>query len=432
MTDLVIRNAVIVSGDAAGTVTEGGIAVSNGRIEAIGKVPDKAQEVIDAQGGIVMPGLVNTHCHAADSLFRGLVENLPLEPWLQTVWKAEGAILNAQTCRLGARLGFAELLLSGCTSVVDMFWHPDSTVAAAEELGVRLAAGGLFFDFTGMDGKTAEDRPRDAEAFFAAHPKTDRLRPLNGPHGAYTVGPDNLKLAKDMADEHGALYTVHCAETEVERQTILDRYGTTVVRHMERIGILDERTILAHCVHLDDEELDILARTGAVVAHNPVSNLKLASGFARVPEMLDRGVHVTLGTDGAISGNDIDMWLALRLAATLHKAASGRPDAVSTSQALHMATLAGAQAMGLGGVTGSLEAGKAADMIVLDTTAPHATPIFDPVTHIVFSASKGDVLHVFVDGEWAVRDRRLVRFDMTETLAEVRALVPAIRASIAA
>lgn len=431
MTDLVIRNAVIVTADPARPVVEGGLAVTAGRIEALGEVPDRAQEVIDAQGGILAPGLVNTHCHAADSLFRGLVEDLPLEPWLQTVWKAEGAILSPETCRLGARLGFAELALGGCTSVVDMFWHPDQTVEAAREIGVRVSCGGLYFDPPGMDGRTAADRDPDAAAFFADHPATDRLRPGTFPHGAYTVGPENLKRSKEMAEAHGALWSVHAAETRVEQATVSDRYGRTVIRHLDALGTLDPRSILAHCVHLDDEEIAILARTGAVVAHNPVSNLKLASGFARVPDMLAAGVHVTLGTDGAISGNDLDMWLALRLAATLHKAASGRADAVSTAQALDMATLAGARAMGLGHLTGSLAVGKAADMILLDVSGPHAVPMFDPVTHLVYSASKADVRHVWSDGDWVVRDRRLTRFDMTETLAEVRALVPAIRAAIA-
>ena len=431
MTDLVVRNAVILTADPEGRVLEGGIAVEAGRITALGEVPDRAQEVVDAQGGLVMPGLVNTHCHAADSLFRGLVENLPLEPWLQTVWKAEGAILDAQTCRLGARLGYAELLLSGCTSVMDMFWHPESSAAAGAELGLRVATGGLFFDFLGMDGKTADDRAPDAARFFETHPKTGRLLPGTFPHGAYTVGPETLKLAKAMAEERGALFSVHAAETTVEQATIKENYGTSVIRHMDALGILDPRTVLAHCVHCDDEELDILARTGAVVAHNPVSNLKLASGFARVPEMLERGVHVTLGTDGAISGNDIDMWLALRLAATLHKAASARADAVTTRQALDMATINGAKALGIGGLTGSLELGKAADFQVLDVSRPHAVPMFDPMTHAVYSAGRADVRHVFVDGEWRVRERELVVFDMAQTLDEVRALVPAIKASIA-
>lgn len=431
MTDLVLRNAVLVTADPANPVVAGGLAISGGRIEAIGDVPDSAQEVLDLEGRIVVPGLVNAHCHAADSLFRGLVENLPLEPWLQTVWKAEGATLNAETCRLGARLGFAELALSGCTTVMDMFWHPESSAAAAEEIGLRVSCGGLYFDFPGMDGKGPEARDPDADVFFKAFPATEKLRPGVFPHGAYTVGPDMLKSAKAMADRYDGLYSIHAAETTVEQQTIQDSYGTSVIRHMDACGILDERAVLAHCVHLDDEEIAILARTRAVAVHNPVSNLKLASGFARLPEMLQAGVRVALGTDGPISGNDIDMWLALRLAATMHKAAWKDATAISTEEALHMATLAGADALGLAQVCGSLEVGKAADFAVLDVDAPSAIPMFDPLTHVVYSASKADVRHVAVDGEWIVRDRKLLSFDMTETYQGVRDLVPSIKAAIA-
>ena len=431
MTDLVLRNAVIVTAAPSAPVVEGGLAVSDGRIEAIGDVPDRAQEVLDLQGRIVAPGLVNAHCLAADSLFRGLVENLPLEPWLQTVWKAEGATLSAETCRLGARLGFAELALSGCTSVMDMFWHPESSAEAAREIGLRVSCGGLYFDFPGMDGKGPEARDAAAQAFFEAYPASDTMRPGVFPHGAYTVGPENLSAAKAMADRYDGLYSVHAAETLVEQATIEERYGTSVIRHMDACGILDERAVLAHCVHLDDEEIAILARTRAVAVHNPVSNLKLASGFARLPEMLKAGVRIALGTDGPISGNDMDMWLALRLAATLHKAAWKDATAISTEEALRMATLSGAEALGLGAGCGSREVGKAADFVVLDVDAPSAVPMFDPVTHLVYSASKADVRHVAMGGDWVVRDRALTRFDMTETMQGVRELVPAIRASIA-
>jgi 5-methylthioadenosine/S-adenosylhomocysteine deaminase len=224
---------------------------------------------------------------------------------------------------------------------------------------------------------------------------------------------------------------VHAAETLAEVEDIKTRYGNTVIRHMDALGILDERTILAHCVHVDDEEIAILARTGAVVAHNPVSNMKLASGFARIPDMLKAGVKVTLGTDGAISGNDIDMWLAMRLAAMLHKGATLDPTAVTTQQALHMATQAGADAMGLGKIAGSLEVGKQADMILLDMRRPHAIPMFDALTHMIFSANKSDVTDVWVGGTRIVSARELVSYDIAPTLDAVRDLAPKIAATIA-
>lgn len=433
MHDLLIRNAIVVTGDAAGTVhPAGGLAVRDGVIDIVGNTDGiSARETVDAGGMILIPGLVNAHCHAADSLFRGLVEDLPLEPWLQTVWKAEAAILNRETCELGATLGLAELVLGGVTTTLDMFWHPEATVAAARRLGVRVGTGGIFFDAPGTDGATPASRAEAAEAFFTAHRDAPDIIPGTFPHGTYTVGPEGLKTAKAIADRHDALFHTHAAETEFEQADITRRYGRSVIRHLDALGLLDRRTLLAHCVWLDDEEIALLARSGTAVVHNPVSNLKLASGIARIPDLLAAGVPVALGTDGAISGNDLDLWMALRLAATLHKGATRRADAVTTHQAFAMATLTGARALGAEDRIGSLEPGKAADMVLISTDRAHAVPLFDPLTHLVYSTAKSDVVHVWVGGEAVVRDGGLVRHDLRETMEAVRDLTPAIAASIA-
>lgn len=434
--DLIITNALVVTADAAGTVIrDGAVAVAGGRISALGPSAGivgqgGAARVIDAGGMLLMPGLVNTHCHAADSLFRGLVEDLSLEPWLRAVWKAEGAILTPETVLLGAELGFAELLLGGVTTVMDMFWHPRRTVAAAQAVGMRVSTGGIFFDFPGVDHLDHAGRLAEARTFFEEFAGAEDVIPAALPHGTYTVGPEHLADAKRLADEFGALFCTHAAETQAEQADIARRYGRSVIRHLDALGLLDARTVLAHCVWLDDEEIAILARTGATVSHNPVSNLKLASGIARVPDLLAAGVRVTLGTDGAISGNDLDLWMALRLAATLHRGATLRADAVTTAQALRMVTLDGAAALGAADRIGSLEVGKFADMILLDLARPHAVPMFDPATHIVFSTAKSDVRHVFVGGEQVVRDGALLRLDLEATLAEVAALAPRVAASI--
>ncbi|WP_274426003.1 amidohydrolase family protein [Chelativorans sp. YIM 93263] len=438
MTDLVIRNTTIVTCDGQNTVlTDGGVAVENGRITRIApsseleSAASNAREVVDGTGHILMPGLVNAHCHAGDSLFRGLVEDLPLEPWLQVVWKAQGATLNRETTRLGSMLGLSELLLSGVTTTMDMFWYPDETVHAARTLGARISTGGIFFDPPGVTGDDLKGRIAAAERFFEEFGDAEDVFPAVLPHGAYTVSPDNLKTAKQIADRHGALFCTHAAETRAEQADISSRYGRTVIRHLDHLGLLDERTVLAHCVHLDDEEIDILARSGASAVHNPMSNLKLASGFARVPEMLTAGIPLALGTDGAISGNDLDMWMALRLAATMHKGYTGRADAVSTAQALAMATTAGAKSLDAEERIGSLEPGKFADMILIDIKRPHAVPMFDPVTHLVYSTAKSDVRHVFVGGRQVVRNGALTQHDIAETIAQVEQLQPKIAASIA-
>ncbi len=432
---LAVVGATVVTCDGAmSVVPDATMLVEGGRIAAIGpraavEVPEGAR-IVRGEDRILMPGLVNMHCHAGDSLFRGLVEDLPLEPWLQTVWTAERTILDPDTCRLGARLGLAELALQGVTTVMDMFWHVDETVAAAHEIGLRLATGGIFFDPPGMDGRTVETRRAAAEDFCRRHAADPMLFTGVMPHATYTAGPQSLLAAAEVARAHDGFFCTHAAETRVEQATILERYGARVIKHLDRLDLLGPRTVLAHCVHLDEEEIALLARTGTHVAHNPMSNLKLASGFAPVPALLAAGVNVTLGTDGAISGNDIDLWLATRLAATLHKAASGDAAAVPTAEALRMATVNGARALGAVDRLGSLEAGKEADFVLVATDRIHAAPLFDPVTHLVYAAGKGDVTDVFVAGRQIVEAGRLLTADVGAIIADVHALRGRTLASI--
>jgi 5-methylthioadenosine/S-adenosylhomocysteine deaminase len=296
---------------------------------------------------------------------------------------------------------------------------------------LRVSTGGIFFDPAGVTALSIDKRVAEAERFFDEFGKADDVFAAAMPHGAYTVSPDNLKAAWGVAHKCGGLFCTHCAETRAEQLDVTTRYGRSVVRHLDHLGCLDDRTVLAHCVHLDDEELDILARTGAHVAHNPMSNMKLASGFARVPDMLERGINVSLGTDGPLSGNDLDMWMTLRLAATIHKGFTGRADVVSTRQAMDMLTINGAKALSAADRIGSLEPGKFADMVLVDVKRPHAVPLFDPMTHLVYSANKSDVRHVFLGGEQVVSDGQLTRMSLDETLATVEKMVPKIKATIA-
>ena len=426
---LIITNAQIVSCDPSHRmIPSGGLISRAGKIEWLGPMaecpaPPPGAETLDAAGRILMPGLINMHAHCGDSLFRGLVEDLSLEPWLQTVWKAEAAMLrDAETCRTGTELGIAELIQGGVTTVMDMFWHAETGFEAARKAGLRWASGEIFFDGPGMDGHAPEDRPARARAILEAGHEFAGVMP----HGTYTVGPESLRAALALAREHGGFFCTHAAETRTEQATISERYGTSVIRHLHALGALGPRTVLAHCVHVDEEEIALMAESGTHVALNPLSNLKLASGFAPVPAMLAAGINLCLGTDGPISGNDMDMFLAMRLTATLHKAVSGDARAVSVGEVLHMATLNAARALGAEDRLGSLEPGKAADFILLETRAPHAAPLFNPMNHIVYSAGKADVSHVFVGGKPIMRERRLVGLDADDLVARVQALVPEI------
>ena len=437
MDDILITDALIITCDRTHSIIENGVmAVNNGKITALERSNTSAakkltaKKTISANGNIVMPGLINMHCHAADSLFRGLVENLPLEEWLGRVWVAEKAILTPETTYLGSVLGLAENLLSGSTTVMDMFWYPDETVRAAKDLGMRISTGGIFFDLPGIGGRSHKNYVSEAHNFYKSYSSDDSVIPAILPHGSYTVSPQNLSEAKSIADEYGILFCTHAAETQAEQNDIKTRYNNSVICHLDKCKLLGETSVLAHCVHLDETEISLLAQSKTNVVLNPMSNLKLGSGIAPVKEMHRAGINLTLGTDGAISGNDLDMWLAMRLTCGLAKGLNMEADALTAEQVLHMATISGAKALGKSDSLGSLEVGKNADFIFLDINNSHSVPIFDPITHLVFGAGRSDVTDVFVSGKHVVADKKISGLDIEKIHAEVRQLAPSIKASL--
>ena len=437
MDDILITDALIVTCDGNHSIIENGVmAVNNGKITALERFNTSAakkltaKKIIGANGNIVMPGLINMHCHAADSLFRGLVENLPLEEWLGRVWIAEKAILTPETTYLGSVLGLAENLLSGSTTVMDMFWYPDETVRAAKDLGMRISTGGIFFDLPGIGVRSHENYVSEARNFYKSHSSDDSVIPAILPHGSYTVSPQNLSEAKSIADEYGILFCTHAAETQAEQNDIKTRYDNSVIRHLDKYKLLGETSVLAHCVHLDETEISLLAQSKTNVALNPMSNLKLGSGIAPVKEMYRAGINLTIGTDGAISGNDLDMWLAMRLTCGLAKGLNMEADALNAEQVLHMATINGAKALGRSDSLGSLEIGKNADFILVDINNSHSIPLFDPITHLVFGAGRSDVTDVFVSGKHVVENKKIGGLDIEKIHTKVRQLAPSIKASL--
>ena len=437
MDDLLIKDALIVTCDGSHSIIENGVmSVSQGKITALEQSDTRAAEnlnakkIVSANGNIVMPGLINMHCHAADSLFRGLVENLPLEEWLGRVWIAEKAILTPETTYLGSVLGLAENLLSGSTTVMDMFWYPDETVKAAKDLGMRVSTGGIFFDLPGIGGRSQQDYISEADNFYQNHSSDDSVIPAILPHGSYTVSPQNLSEAKSIADQYGILFCTHAAETQAEQNDIKTRYDNSVIRHLDKYKLLGETSVLAHCVHLDDTEISLLAQSKTNVVLNPMSNLKLGSGIAPVKAMHRAGINLTIGTDGAISGNDLDMWLAMRLTCGLAKGLNMEADALTAEQVLHMATISGAKALGKSDSLGSLEIGKNADFILVDINNSHSIPLFDPITHLVFGAGRSDVTDVFVSGKHVVENKKISGLDIEKIHEEVRQLAPSIKASL--
>lgn len=428
---LVTNGHVLTMDDAFTAIRDGAVAISKGRIAAIGPMAEAAgvaaRAVIDARGGIVLPGFVNTHCHAAMVLFRGLADDRPLDGFLKAVWAAEAAHVTPETVRAGAALGLAEMALGGVTHVVDMYFHPDATVDAARHVGIGLTAGPVFIGFDGIDHLPWPERLRFAEAFVTRHRGTEGLDLMLMPHSAYTLDAAQLAEVTALSERLGVPVHIHAAEAPSEMALVAARHGTTPVRALDRAGMIRPGTLLAHAVHLDDAEIALLAERGVAMAHCPLSNAKLASGAARLCDLRSAGSHL-LGTDGAASGNDLDMFRTMRLAAQMAILASGAPDALPARDVVAMATREGARAAGLGARKGRLTAGMDADLIVVDLSSPHLIPSYDPYSSLVYAAGRSDVAHVMARGRPIVADRRIVA-DVTSDIAAVRAVASSISAS---
>ena len=418
MTTTAIRNATVVTVDGDDTVLEGATVVIDGPtivdLVPSGSTPSRPIDVeIDAGGGLLHPGLVNTHSHLAMTLFRGYADDLDLQAFLDRLLPAEGRVLSADHVRIGSRLAHAELLRAGCTSALDMYWWPDVSLDVARESGLRLQAGPIFIGFDGPDHTPFADRLERTRA-SAPH---DWLFA----HGTYTMDPSQLREVGDLAAELGTRFHIHASENRSEVDDVRSRFGRTPIELLDDAGVLRPGTVLAHAVVLDDDEITRLAETGTAIAHCPCSNLKLASGVCRVPDLHRAGVTVGLGTDGPSSSNDLDMYVAMRTAALIQKGALLDPTLLPAATVLRMATIEGARALGIDSLVGSIEIGKRADLVLLDAESPSLTPIFDPHSAIVYSASRADVTDVWVDGRRVVADRRCTTIDVPSAIRDARA-----------
>ncbi len=427
--DVLVVGGIVVTMDAARTVLpEGALAIRDGAIVAVGPRDDvtaawQAPTVVDAGGDLVIPGLIDGHTHVAMTLFRGLADDLPLHTWLERhVWPAERQFIHPDTVRAGSRLGIAELLRGGVTTLCDMYFFAEDVAAVADELGIRGVLAQAFFDVTGPQGLDADGNVAYATDFAARWRGHPRIVPALGPHAPYTVSPDLYRRLHGLAERLDLPLVTHLAETRDERRDL----GRSPVAHLDALGVLDRRLVAAHCVWVDAADVDLLARAEVGVIHNPRSNLKLASGVAPIPDLLQAGVRVGLGTDGAASNNELDPWAELQLAALLHKGVRLDPLAVPAPAAFEMATIGGARALGLDDRIGSLEPGKRADVVVIELDENNLVPLYDAVSHLAYAVEAADVRTVLVEGRIVVQDRRLVTADEAEIRREVRALATSI------
>jgi len=381
----------------------------------------RAKEVIDASGCLVIPGLVNTHTHLAMSCFRGLADDLPLMDWWNNyIFPAEMKYVNRDMVYHGSLLAMAEMLLSGTTTFCDGYFHEGAVSEAAIQAGMRAVPAQGFLDLPAPSPAKTEKNIKVAEGFLKTWLGASHLvTPALACHTAFTCGPGTIRAIKQVARDAGIPFWMHVAEARDEVELIRERYGCTPVRHLRNLGVLDRATTAVHAVWLDDEEISIIAGTGATVSHNPESNMKLASGVAPVPKMIAAGIRVGLGTDGSASNNDLDMFGEMNMAAKLHKVAALDPTVMDAHTVLRMATIDGAAVLGLDAVAGSIETGKFADIVLIDINQPHLTPLYNPYSHIVYACSGPDVKTVIVHGKTVVKDRRLLTIDIDAVIGEV-------------
>jgi len=418
--NLLLTNAVVVTmNEAFDFFAPGAVALAGSTILAVGPEAElrrahPAAEVVDCQGRALLPGLVNAHTHVPMTLLRGLADDLRLDVWLMGyMMPVEREFVSPDFCRLGTLLACAEMIRSGITCFADMYYFEEHVARATAEAGLRAVCSQTVLKFPSPDAGSYEDSLAAARDFIQSWQGHPLIHPSIAPHAPYTCTAEILQACAALAAETGAVLHTHLSETAQEVADWRKQYGMPVIPWVKRQNLFDAKVLAAHCVHVDEGEIRQLGSAGAGVAHNPSSNLKLASGVAPVVKMLQHGLKVGIGTDGPASNNDLDMFEEVRLAALLAKGVSGDPTALPAQQALAMATRLGAQALHLGDVTGSLEPGKRADLILVDLTPLHNSPRFAREPHavysqIVYAAKSTDVTDVMAEGRWLMRDRALL------------------------
>ncbi len=436
--DLIVRGDYVVTMDADNSVIEdGAVAIDDGVILAVGTANDiaaayTARDSFAGDGRIVMPGLVNGHSHAAMTLLRGVADDLALMDWLQNyIFPAEVEFVDAEFVRIGTELACWEMIRGGTTTFVDMYYYPDTIAEVIERCGLRALISATVIDQRSPDAEDAGDSIAKGSRFIERWlDRNPRITPIFGPHANYTLDAEQLRATRAAAMRYGVPISIHVSESQFELQNSRNTYGKPSIEMLDEIGFFDGPTIAAHVVWPTKEEIPILAERKVGVIHNPTSNMKLASGISPVTEMVAAGVRVGLGTDGAASNNDLDLWEEMRLAALLQKVDRMDPEALPAATVLGMATRDGATAIGLGEVTGSLVAGKRADLIQVAFDDVHHVPTYDVVSHLVYVSDEQDVATVVVDGKVLMKERTILTLDTNRVRAEASALAAKIGAAL--
>ncbi len=431
--DIIIKNSYIVTMDnEMSEYGKGSLVIKDGNIVAIGENKDiekqyHAPEVIDGTNKLIMPGLINTHTHAAMTMFRGYADDIHLQDWLyEHIFPIEQEFVTAENVTLSAKLAVAEMLRSGTTTFNDMYYFVDETAKVVDKAGIRAVLTKGLIDFPVPNSPTPEKGMQKTIKLIEKWNDHPRITIGVAAHAPYSCSPELIVNAKKIADKYDVPFNIHVAETLTEFETIKNEYGLSPVAYLNSLGVLDEKVIAAHCVHLTPEDILLIAEKGVGVAHNPQCNMKIASGVAPIPELMAAGAKVGIGTDGPASNNDLDMFDEMRTAAFLHKLNSNNPTVMDAQTIVKLATTGGAKVLGLEGQIGSLEMGKKADIIILDMKKPHAHPRYNIYSLIVYSLKSSDVETVIVDGKIVMKKRDIINFCENEIFARMDSLATEI------
>jgi 5-methylthioadenosine/S-adenosylhomocysteine deaminase len=425
--ELLVLGGTLVSMDQQRRVIpDAGVAVAGGRIVAVGTRREitaqySAAQTVEANGRLIVPGLINGHTHIPMTLFRGLADDLDLQDWLtKYIFPAEAKNVSEEFVRAGTRLGLAEMIRGGTTTYCDMYYFEDAIADETAKAGVRGVLGETIIDFPVADNKTNAEGMAYVAKFVQKWKGHELIIPAIAPHAPYTVSEEHLKAVRAFSDRTGAPIVTHISETKREIDDSLKAHGASPIDYLARIGFLSNKVIAAHVVWPSAEELGILKQIGVGIVHNPQSNMKLASGVAPVPEMLKRGLFVGLGTDGAASNNDLNMWEEMDTAAKLHKVFTGDPKVMSAKEAFELATIRGAQALHLENEIGSIEKGKRADLVIVERDSLNQIPLYNVYSDLIYATKANDVLTVIINGRVVMRDRRLLTLNEEEIRTSAR------------
>jgi 5-methylthioadenosine/S-adenosylhomocysteine deaminase len=435
---IVLGGTVVTMNQNRDVIEDGGIVIKGGKIVAVGARAEisrhyTARQTINASGQLVIPGLINGHTHVPMVLFRGLADDLDLQEWLtKYIFPAEAKNVNEEFVRVGTRLGLAEMIRGGTTTYCDMYYFEDAIAEETARAGVRGVLGETVIDFPVADNKTNAEAMAYVEKFVKHWQGHDLIVAAIAPHAPYTVSEEHLRAARAFSDRTGAPIVTHISETKREVDDSVKAHGASPVAYLERIGFLGDRLIAAHVVWPQGTDSLILKQRGVGVIHNPQSNMKLAAGVSPVPEMLKDGLKVGLGTDGAASNNDLSMWEEMDSAAKLHKVISGDPKVMSAQEAFELATIRGAEALHLEEEIGSLEVGKRADVVLVDSDALNQIPSYNVYSDLVYATKASDVETVIINGRVVMRDQRLLTLNEKSIKASAQIFRQRIVKSLAA